>query len=96
MGGSNLNHINPTQTFGGGSTMIMSKISMRQCTDLVILPPSGLTAIHYINEIVRSHVIPMRQRMDHIFILIENNPRPHVARVTRDDMEENNIGLIHL
>ena len=74
MGGFDLNHINPTQTFGGGSIMIMSKFSMRQCTDLVILPPSGLTAKHYINEIVRSHVIPIRQRMDHVFILIEDNP----------------------
>lgn len=46
-------------------------------TDLVVLPLPELTMVHYINEILHLHVIPMCRRID--FILMHNNARSHVA-----------------
>jgi len=88
------NHVDPTRAFGGGSVMVWGGISMNHRTDLVILQPPGFTAVRYINEVLRPCVIPMRRRIGHDFILMQDNAFPHVARVTREYLAVNNIQLL--
>jgi len=57
------NHVDPTRAFGGGFVMVWGGISMNHRTDLVILQPPGFTAVRYINEVLRSCVIPMRRQI---------------------------------
>ncbi|EFN72429.1 hypothetical protein EAG_00034, partial [Camponotus floridanus] len=66
-------------------------ISMHERTNLVIIPPPGLTGERYVQEILRPHIIPMRRRMRRNFILMHDNARPHIARIALNFLEENNI-----
>lgn len=88
------NHVDPTRAFGGGSVMVWGGISMNHRSDLVIIPPPGLTAGRYLNEVLRPHVIPMRRQMGRNFILMQDNARPHTARITRTYLEENNVEVL--
>jgi len=84
------NHIVPTRAYGGGSVMVWGGISMNHRIDLMILQPP----VRYINEVLRPCVIPMRRRIGHDFILMQDNALPHVARVTREYLAVNNIQLL--
>ena len=67
---------------------------MNHRSDLVIIPAPGLTAGRYLNEVLRPHVIPMRRQMSRNFILMQDNARPHTARITRTYLEENNVEVL--
>ena len=84
----------PVRAFNGGSVMVWGGITSRQRTDLVIMPPPGMTAVRYIDEVLRPHVVPMSQQMGRNFILMQDNARPHTAAVTREFLRENEIQLL--
>lgn len=53
-----------------------------------------MTAIRYVEEILRLHVIPMRRQMGYNFVLMQNNARPHTARIALNFLEESNIEVL--
>jgi len=62
--------------------MIWAGIMANGRTDLVLIPPPGLTGRRYVDEVVRPHVLPLRQRIGERFRLQEDNARPHIAAVS--------------
>lgn len=60
---------------------------------IVILPLPDLTMRRYINEVLRSHEIPMLWQMGRDFILMQGNARHHVA--PRKYLEVNNMELLY-
>ncbi|KMQ91674.1 transposable element tc1 transposase [Lasius niger] len=88
------NCVEPVRAFGGGSIMVWSGISTHERTNLVTLPPPRMTAVRYVEEVLRLHVIPMHRRMGRNFILMQDNARPHNARIALNFFEENNIEVI--
>lgn len=88
------NYVEPVRAFGGGSIMIWGGISMHRRTDLVILPFPGVTAVRYIEEVLRPHVLPMRCQRGRNFLLMQDNARPHIARTVLNFFTENNIEVL--
>lgn len=82
------------RAFHGGSVMVWAGISMTQRTDLVTIPPPGLTAARYINEVLQPHILPFRQRIGDQFILMQDNARPHTAVLTRQFLQNNDITVL--
>lgn len=72
----------PIIEFYGGSVMVWAGISRNSRTPLVVIPPPGLTARRYINEILRPYICPIRDQTRNRFILMHNNARPHTANIT--------------
>jgi len=48
---------------GGGSIIVWAGIMAEGRTDLVLIPPLGLNAQRYIDEILNPHVVPFRLRV---------------------------------
>lgn len=83
------------RAFHGGSIMVWAGITMTQRTDLVIIPPPGLTAARYINEVLRPHILPFRLRIGDQFVLMQDNARPHTAALTRQFLENHDITILN-
>lgn len=83
------------RAFNGGSIMVWAGITMTERTDLVIIPPPGLTAARYIDEILRPEVLPFRQRIGDHFVLMQDNARPHNAALTRQFLQEHDITVLN-
>lgn len=88
------NNVEPVRAFGGGSIMVWGGISIRGRTNLVTVPPPGMTAVRSIAETLRPHVILMRRQMGRNFILMQDNARPHTARIVVNFLEDNNIEML--
>lgn len=71
-----------TTLFGGGSVMVWAGISLTGRTELVVINGS-LTAERYIEEILDNHVVPYAPYIGQGFMLMQDNARPHVARVVQ-------------
>lgn len=74
--------------FGGGSVMVWGGISHGVKSPLVVVQ-GNLTAVRYRDEILRPHVVPLFQQ--NYLIYQHDNARPHVARICRDFLANNNI-----
>lgn len=72
---------------GGGSVMVWAGISMQGRTDLHIVQNGTLTAVRYVNEILDVYVRPYAGAIGPEFILMDDNARPHRARVTDEYLE---------
>ena len=83
----------PVRAHNGGSVMVWGCISVRSRTDLVILPPPAMTSARYVSDILRPHILPLRQ-IHRNFVFMQDNARPHTANVTRRFFEEHNIALL--
>lgn len=84
----------PVRAFNGGSIMVWGGITTNQRTDLVVLPAPGMTAVRYVEEILRPHVLPMSRRIGRSFFFMQDNARPHTAAITREFLAENSIRLL--
>ncbi|KAI4888574.1 hypothetical protein NFI96_004052 [Prochilodus magdalenae] len=80
--------------FGGGSVMVWGGISLEGHTDLYRLDHGTLTAIRYQDEILGPVVRPYAGAVGPGFLLVHNNARPHVARVCRQFLENEEIDTI--
>jgi len=80
--------------FGGGSVMVWAGISGRHRTDLVIVDGT-LTARRYIDQILEPHVLPFFESHPTVDILMQDNARPHAARITKDFLEESEISVMN-
>ena len=78
--------------YGGGGVMVWAAINHRFKSQLVVCQ-GNLTARRYIDQILRPVVVPMfRQRQGLVFQ--QDNARPHVARVTMNFLQANNIAVL--
>jgi len=83
--------ISPRTPFGGGSIMVWAGVSLHARTNLVLIENGSLTAERYINQCLAEHVIPYAEFVGENFILMQDNARPHVARVVTEYLNETNI-----
>jgi transposase-like protein len=72
--------------YGGGSIMVWGGFTARHRTQLVIIR-GNLNALRYRNEIVRCHIEPFIRVHGPQVILQQDNARPHIARVVREELE---------
>ena len=74
--------------FGGGSVMVWGGIAHGIKSQLIIVA-GNMTAVRYRDEILRPVAVPLVQQRN--LILQLDNARPHVARVCKDFLANNNI-----
>lgn len=74
--------------------MVWGGISLTSRTKLVFIPPPGLSAQRYVDEILRPHVLLVRRRVGRAFSLMQDNATCHNARLTRTFLQENNIDVL--
>ncbi|XP_074109092.1 uncharacterized protein LOC141533897 [Cotesia typhae] len=86
------NFTRPVAAYNGGLVMVWGGVSRFSRTPLVIVH-KNLNATRYINQILRSVVLPRRQQTRG-FIFMQDNARPHTANVTRRFFQRLDITLL--
>ena len=76
---------------GGGSVMVWGGISYGVKTPLVVIQ-GNLTAVRYRDQVLMPHVLPLVNA--HNLTFQHDNARPHVARVCRDFLNQNNVQVL--
>ena len=76
--------------FGGGSVMVWAGISIDDKTDLHVIA-GNLSGVRYRDEILHPIVRPYPGAVGDGFILMDDNARPHRARVVTDYLENETI-----
>ncbi|KAI3358876.1 hypothetical protein L3Q82_015265, partial [Scortum barcoo] len=74
--------------FGGGSVIFWGGKPLEGHTDLHVLSNGTLTAVRYQGEILRATVRPYTGAVDPVFLVVQDNARPHVARVCRQFLDD--------
>jgi len=77
--------------FGGGSVMVWAGISYDGCTDLYVIRNGTLTGIRYRDEILAPIVRPFAGAIGNNFILMDDNARPHRARLVNEYLQQETI-----
>ena len=78
--------------FGGGSVMVWGGIMGRRKTNLIVVQGNH-NAQGYINQILQPEAVPFLQRHGPA-ILMNENARPHVARICRQFLNRNNVNVL--
>jgi hypothetical protein len=73
--------------------MVWGGITVHDSTPLVVVA-GNLTDIRHRDEIVQPYVIPFIQAQANNVTFQQDNARPHVARVVRDYMTQQNVDLL--
>jgi hypothetical protein len=81
------------QSFGGDSVIVWGGITAHGRTPLVVVA-GILTGLRYRDEIVQPYVIPFIQSQANNVTFQQDNARPHVARVVRDYLTQQNVDLL--
>ena len=76
---------------GGGSVMVWGGISHGVKTPLVVIQ-GNLTAVRYRDQVLMPHALPLVNA--HNLTFQHDNARPHVARVCRDFLIQNNVQVL--
>lgn len=77
--------------FGGGSIMVWGGISLDGSTDLYVIRNGSLNALRYRDEILDPIVRPFAGAIGDDFILMDDNARPHRARIVNDYLARESI-----
>lgn len=80
--------------YGGGSVQVWAGISSEDRTELVLIENGTLNSERYVREILNEHVGPFMARMDRDAIFMQDNARPHTARMVYDYLEE--VGIVRM
>lgn len=83
-----------TSPFGGGSVMVWGGISLNGRTDLVIFIRRNLNAQRYIEDVLEPHVLPFAENMGDRFVLMQDNARPHTARIVSEYLQNSAINVM--
>lgn len=78
------------KNFNGGSLMVWTGISADAHTDLHFFERSMDSHI-YIEDIIIPYIVPYKEYIGENFLLMQDNARPHVARIVSDFLNEVNI-----
>ena len=76
--------------WGGGSVMVWAGISVTERTDLHIVQ-GNMNSHYYRENVLQAIVLPLRNRVGDRFVLMDDNARPHRARIITTFLEDNNI-----
>jgi hypothetical protein len=79
------------ESFGGGTLMVWGGINPQAKRDLVHVGQGALNAHRYITQILEPHVVPFAPFVGSNFLFMQDNARPHVARVVTRYFEEVHI-----
>jgi hypothetical protein len=77
--------------FGGGSIMVWGGISFDGSTDLYVIANGSLTGMRYRDEILDPIVRPYAGAIGDGFMLMDDNARPHRARLVNDYLNSETI-----
>lgn len=77
--------------FGGGSVMVWAGIFLNGRTDLIVIDRGSLTGVRYRDEVLRPVVVPIARAIGQNFILMQDNARPHIARVVMNFLDNEGI-----
>ncbi|XP_072039555.1 uncharacterized protein [Amphiura filiformis] len=77
--------------FGGGSVMVWAGIFLNGRTDLIVIDRGSLTGVRYRDEVLRPVVGPIARAIGQNFILMQDNARPHIARVVMNFLDNEGI-----
>lgn len=80
--------------FGGGSVMVWGGICATGRTDLYVIARGTLTAVRYRDEILHPIVRPFAGAVGAGFILVQDNARPHTARLSMQYLEDESIEVM--
>uniref|UniRef100_A0A8K9V280 Tc1-like transposase DDE domain-containing protein n=1 Tax=Oncorhynchus mykiss TaxID=8022 RepID=A0A8K9V280_ONCMY len=80
--------------FGGGSVMVWGGIYLGGRTGLHVLARGCLTAIRYRDEILRPLVRPYAGAVGPVFLLMQDNARPHMAGVCQQFLQGEGIAAM--
>jgi transposase len=86
--------ISPRSGYNGGSIMIWADISLEAHTDLVFVENGAMAVHRYILECVESHVVPYASFIGENFLFMDDNARPHMARIVVRYLEQVGIRLL--
>ena len=84
-------NISEHDRYGGGSIMVWGGISRDGRTDLHVLERGIMTGVRYRNEILDVYVRPYAGAVGPEFILMNDNARPHRARVVEQYLQQETI-----
>jgi hypothetical protein len=85
--------ISPRSGYNGGS-MIWTGICLEAHTDLVFVENGAMTAHRYILECVESHVVSYAPFIGENVLFMDDNARPHMARIVVRYLEQVGIRLL--
>jgi transposase len=77
--------------YGGGGVLIWAGISIGGRTDLYVLRNGSLTGLRYRDEILRPIVMPYAVAVGDSFLFMDDNARPHRARLVDSMLQEEGI-----
>lgn len=77
--------------YGGGSVMVWGGICYDGHTDLYVIRDGSLTAQRYRDEILHPIVRPFAGAMGPDFVLMDDNARPHRARIVQEYLQQETI-----
>ena len=78
-------------SFGGPSVLVWGEVSYDGSTDLYIIQNGALTGVRYRDEILDALVRPYAGAVGQDFVLMDDNARPHRARVVSAYLEREGI-----
>lgn len=84
-------HMEARVAFGGGGVTVWGGIMRNGRTELVVLIGESMTAVTYAEGCLRDIVSPFADNFGDDFVLVDDNARPHRARIVNDLLGENNI-----
>jgi len=77
--------------YGSGSMICWAAIGYNYRSPLVLLPPPGVTALRYKNEIWEPYVVPFANRYRPNFCFQHDNAQPHALPCTMLYLEQNDV-----
>ena len=77
--------------WGGRSLMIWGGISMGGRTDLYVLTGQTMNAQRYLDNVIRPIVVPYAGAIGPQFVLMDDNARPHRARIVNNFLDQEGI-----
>ncbi|UYV60867.1 hypothetical protein LAZ67_1002641 [Cordylochernes scorpioides] len=84
-------NIREIDSFRGGSLLVWAGISSSRRTPLHIFSGGTLTAQRYRDKILEPYLRPYRDQIGHNLILMDDNARPHRARLVNEYLQSENI-----
>ena len=80
----------PVTAYGGGSVMVWAGICAQRKTELVHIE-GNLNAHEYIAQVLEPHVAPFAEAVGENFTFMDDNARPHRARVVNEFLQDRQI-----
>ncbi|GFW76508.1 uncharacterized protein TNCV_1582871 [Trichonephila clavipes] len=79
-------------SYRGGGILVWAGISLGGHTDLHVFHGGTVTGLRYRDEILDPYVRPYAAAIGNDFILMDDNARPHRARIVEEYLEDHGFG----